>query len=112
MQMKDKILARLAEVSDQMGLPSRSDLVIVDIEPIDNLKCNVLVAYSRSIHDDNPTLSQVEEFVTKTFHNKVTAQLDTARIHEDNSAISMCLTMNCPTRSIVELGSLARVAGN
>lgn len=106
-----KLLDRLGEKVSEQNLPPRSDMQIVDMRTIDPLKCNVLVAYERHVGTP-PTLSQLERFVAATFSGKVVAQTTTAQIHEADSAISVCLTMNCETRPVTDATVMSRVAGN
>ncbi len=106
-----KLLDRLGEKVAEQNLPPRSDMQIVDMRPIDPLKCNVLIAFERHVGTP-PTLSQLERFVSATFHNKVVAQTQTAQLHEADSAISVCLTMNVDTRPVTDATVMRRVAGN
>lgn len=106
-----KLLDRLGEKVTEQNLPPRSDMQIVDIREIDALKCNVLVAFERHV-GETPTLSQLERFVAATFHNKVVAQTQTAKVHEADCAISVCLTMNTDTRPVTDATVMRRIAGN
>lgn len=109
--INSKLLNRLGQKVAEQNLPPRSDMQIVDLREIDPLKCNVLIAFERQVGSD-PTLSQLERFVSATFHNKVVAQTETATFHDADNAISVCLTMNCDTRPVTDATVMNRVAGN
>jgi len=110
-RVNDKILDRLGEKVADQNLPPRSDMQIVDMREIDPLKCNVLVAFERHMGEP-PTLSQLERFVATTFHRKVVAQTQTAQLHEADSAISVCLTMNVDTRPVTDATVMRRMTAS
>lgn len=111
MSVHDRLLDRLGEKVIEKNLPPRSDMQVVDMREIDALKCNVLVAYETHVGTP-PTLGQLERFVAATFNGKVVAQTATAQLHEADSAISVCLTMNCDTRPVTDATVMRRMAVN
>lgn len=106
-----KILDRLGERVTEKNLPPRSDMQIVDIRPIDSMKANVLIAYETQVGTP-PTLSQLERFVSATFDKRIIAHTETAQIHEADSAISVCLSLNLDTRPVTDATVMRRVATN
>lgn len=109
--LRNKLLTRLEERVAENNLPPRSDMQIVDMREIDALKCNVLIGYD-PLMGNAPTLSQLERFVASTFKNKVVAQTQTAMTYEADSALSVCLTMNCDTRPVTDATVMRRIAVN
>lgn len=107
-QIHRKLLARLEEESDAQNLPARSDMYLADVQPIDAMKCNVLVGYNNHVAGP-PQLSQVERFVEQRWANAVRAQSTTARIHEGEEAVSLLVTINAPTRSAADAGVMKRI---
>lgn len=105
------ILNRLSEKVAEKNLPPRSDMKIVDMREIDDLKCNVLLAYDAHLAGV-PTLSQLEQFISATFNNRVVAQAQTAQNHESDEAISVCLTMNVASRPVGDASVMRRMATN
>lgn len=109
--MSNRILERLAAKSASAGLTARSDMYISDVQRIDHSKCRVLVGYSKQV-GSVPTLAQVEQYFQHTFGNKVVAQLSSAQAHEAESAISLMVTLNTPTRPMSDLNDMIRVSTN
>lgn len=103
-----KLLARLDEVSDERSLPARSDMYLADVQPIDGMKCNLLIGYDNHVAGP-PQLSQVERFVESRWGGQVHAQTTTARLHEGEEAVSVLATINTQTRSVADAAVMNRI---
>lgn len=104
----DKLAQKLNERNRSAGRPARSDLFISDLQAIDNSKCRVLVGYfgQREV----PTIAQVEEFFHTTFGNKIVAQMSSAEAHPENSAISVLVNLNTPTRPLADINDMVKIS--
>lgn len=107
-KIHEKLLERLAEKADEQGLPPRSDLYLADVQPIDGMKCNLLIGYDAHVAGE-PQLSQVENFVHARWGGRIHAQSSTARLHEGEQAVSVLATINTQTRNVADAAVMHRM---
>lgn len=110
-QIHSKLLRRLGEKVEEQNLPPRSDMYVADVQPIDSMKCNLLVGYDAHVAGA-PTLSQVERFVESRWHGRIHAQTATARLHEGEEAVSVLVTVHADTRPVTDATVMQRITSN
>lgn len=106
----NKFLDKLHKVSSQRNLADRSDMYVSDVRHIDDIKCAVLVGFSENL--GNPTPDDISRFVHDEFGGRVVAQMSSAKILNDDSAVYLVLSANAPTRPYSDINDMVMIASS
>jgi len=103
MSIGDRLLEKAANRLHVAGVMHRSDLSIIDAQPIDKHACMVLVAYDRG--SNVPTGKDLELYFQAMFGDKVYPKLESARHHQGEAVITLLASAPAVTRPIEDAGT-------
>jgi hypothetical protein len=102
-----KLLDRLkGKMNERVG--HRGDLYLADWQQISKTAANVLIGYVREL--GKPSSDDLHKFIIKNFDAKLVPQMRSARVYDNQGAITMVMEIYRPTRKESDTGAMIRLA--